>query len=71
VGQNFQQIVQNNLRFEIEYYIYIFCLLISIVWFKESVFFQLHCVGVNEFSTLENTHGKDERLHIKQKIYLF
>ena len=40
-----------TLRFEIEYYIYIFCLLISIVWFKESVFFQLHSMGANEFYT--------------------
>ena len=78
VGQNFQQFVQENLRSEIEY-VYNFCLKILVVWLreisclveKESVCFFSFSMWELMNSTLKNTHGEGERLHIKRKIYLF
>ena len=69
VGQNFQQFVQENLRSEIEY-VYNFCLKILVVWLRESVCFFSFSVWELMNSTLKNTYGEGERLHIKLKKIL-
>ena len=69
MGQNFQQFVLEKLRSEIEY-VYNFCLKILVVWLRESVCFFSFSVWELMNSTLKNTYGEGERLHIKLKKIL-